>query len=287
MRESVRMALQVHQPERARDQFFALRPRQVSIAQAEVDVVAHRLPRKERELLEDHCAVGTWLGDHLAVGADRAGGRRLEARHHPQAGGLAAARRADDRHELLVANLEIDVLQRLDAGAGTKNLVDLVEADRTHRPGPHASRPRRWRSQPSPRRSSTSISIPTTPIAIIPAMTVGGRHIGLRLHHHEADSCRGDDQFRADERLPAEPGRDPQARHDRGRRGRQQDFKNHAGVPVPSMRAASISRGLDEARAAIGVDQAGRKAPAKMIRIGPPTPVPNQSAATAPRRSER
>src|SRR5262249_12695046 len=41
-----------------------------------------------------------------------------------------------------------------------------------------------------------------------------GRDVELRLHHHVADAGRGDDQLGADQRLPAQAGRYPQARDD-------------------------------------------------------------------------
>ncbi len=44
--------------ERAGDQFVALLAGNVLVAQAEVDVLAHGLPRKQRKMLEHHGAVG-------------------------------------------------------------------------------------------------------------------------------------------------------------------------------------------------------------------------------------
>src|SRR5436190_2199050 len=41
-----------------------------------------------------------------------------------------------------------------------------------------------------------------------------GRHGGLALDHQVADAARRDDQFGADQRLPAEPGRDAKAGDD-------------------------------------------------------------------------
>src|SRR4051812_5091972 len=55
-----------------------------------------------------------------------------------------------------------------------------------------------------------------------------GRDVELRLHHHEADARRGDDELGADQRLPTEPRRDPEARDDRGHRGGQQHLDDDA-----------------------------------------------------------
>ncbi len=97
----------------------------------------------------------------------------LEAGDHPEAGGLAAARGTDDRHELPLCDVEIDVVEDLHAGLGrAEDLVDTLEADRTHLAHPQLSSPRRRRSQPSPCRRATSMAMPTTPMAIIPLMTV-------------------------------------------------------------------------------------------------------------------
>src|SRR5258708_3158130 len=70
------------------------------------DVAGDRLPRKERELLEHHAAVGAWFFDFLPIDADRAGIGADEAAHHVQEGALAAAARADDGDELALAHGE-------------------------------------------------------------------------------------------------------------------------------------------------------------------------------------
>ena len=56
---------------------------------------------------------------------------RLEAGDHPQRGGLAAARRADEHHELAVGDVEVE---RADGfGAVGVDLPDVVENDVCHR----------------------------------------------------------------------------------------------------------------------------------------------------------
>ena len=86
---------------------------------------------------------------------------------------------------------------------------------------------------------------PTMPIAIMPAITVGGRDVGLGLHHHEADAGRGDDQLGADERLPAEAGRRPAGppRSTAVEAGSSTSSDRSADCRCRACGAASISRG--------------------------------------------
>ena len=128
----------------------------------------HALPGKQRELLEHDRAVRPGAVHRHAAHQHAAAGRHLEAGGHAQAGGLAAARRPDQRHELLVGDREIDVLERREGLAVPLEApAHVVELD-----GAHAS-PLLRRTSASSWRSATSISSPTTPMAIIPAITVG------------------------------------------------------------------------------------------------------------------
>ena len=67
--------------------------------------------------------------DHLAVDADFAGGRVLEAGDHAQRRGLAAAGRADKDDELAVLDGEGEVLHRLHRAEG---LVQIDQLDTRH-----------------------------------------------------------------------------------------------------------------------------------------------------------
>ncbi len=107
--------------------------RRVAQLQAEREVVAHGHVRVERVALEDHRDVAV-LGrdvvhDPLAD-PQRAAGDVLEPGDHPQAGRLAAARRADEDHELAVADLEVQVVDRLDLAV---QLAHVIEGDCGHR----------------------------------------------------------------------------------------------------------------------------------------------------------
>jgi hypothetical protein len=73
---------------------------------------------KERVGLEDHAQVplaGLQLVDDLAVDADLPSGRLLEPCDHPERGGLAAPRGADQHDELALRDDEIQTLHSLDA----------------------------------------------------------------------------------------------------------------------------------------------------------------------------
>src|ERR1700761_3711030 len=125
-------------------------------------------------MLEHHGAF--WAGGRhlLAADAYSAGGRLLKPRDDPQARRFTATGWADDRDEFLFGDVEVDVVERRDAGAvAAEHLAHLVEADRSHAANLYCVMPRRRRISASPCRNSTSINMPAAPIAIIPAITVG------------------------------------------------------------------------------------------------------------------
>ena len=101
--------------------------------EAEGDVLAHRLPREQRELLEDHGAVGTRLTDYLAADPHSAGRRHFKSGDHAQERGLTATRGTNDRDEFSLANCQVDVVERLDHAAATReHLADVIKHDFTH-----------------------------------------------------------------------------------------------------------------------------------------------------------
>ncbi|MNM96029.1 hypothetical protein D3C81_1084930 [compost metagenome] len=69
------------------------------------------------------------VGDVLAIQEDFPGGGKLEAGDHPQQGGLAAAGRAEQGEEFVVADIQVDAFQR--HRAAVRIAVDL--AYRTNR----------------------------------------------------------------------------------------------------------------------------------------------------------
>ena len=74
--------------------------------EGEVDVGVEVAPGQEVGLLEHHADLGVWAGHRLAVEQHLAGGEAMQPRHRPEQRGLAAARRADDRDDLAIHDVE-------------------------------------------------------------------------------------------------------------------------------------------------------------------------------------
>ena len=80
-------------------------------AEPERHVLEHRHVRIQRVALEHHGDIAVLrrdIVDDAAADADVAVRHVLKARDHPQRRGLAAARRADQRHEFGIGNLKAD-----------------------------------------------------------------------------------------------------------------------------------------------------------------------------------
>ena len=109
------MALEAGEPDHLDQRLRDLAPRLARHAlelEAELDVVLHGAPGQQPELLEHHRAVGAGPGDRLAVHADVAGVRLDQPEQDIEEGALAAAGGADDRQELALADVDVEVLQR-------------------------------------------------------------------------------------------------------------------------------------------------------------------------------
>ena len=101
------------------------------VLQREADVLIHRQVRVERVVLEDHGDVavpGRHVVDHAVAEADRARRDPLQARDHPQRRRLAAARGPDQHDELPVVDVQVQTVQRDDAGR-----VDLGQSAQRNR----------------------------------------------------------------------------------------------------------------------------------------------------------
>ena len=86
-----------------------------AVAQAEGHVLEHRHVRVERVVLEDHrdvAVLGLELVDQALADPDLARRDLLEAGDHPQGRALAAARGADQHHELAIGDREVDAVDR-------------------------------------------------------------------------------------------------------------------------------------------------------------------------------
>ena len=99
--------------------------------QREAHVVAHGHVRVQRVVLEHHrdvAVLGRQVGDVPVADVDRSGVDLLQAREHPQRGGLAAAGRSDQDHELAVVDVEIELVDGGVIGAGIDaSCVDETE----------------------------------------------------------------------------------------------------------------------------------------------------------------
>ena len=118
---------------RVADALVDLLLRQLPHPQPERDVLVHREVRVERVALEHHRDVAVarrHVVDDPVADPDRAAGDVLQAGDHPQRGRLAAARRADEDHELAVADVEVEILDRRRT-VGV-DLADVFERDLGH-----------------------------------------------------------------------------------------------------------------------------------------------------------
>src|SRR5690606_23267113 len=106
--------------------------------QAEAHVLGHRHVRPDRVALEDHRHVaplgrqaGLGRGDDLVADRDRAAGGREESGHHPQRGGLAAARGAEQRDQLAFLDRQVQVVDGhiVVEGAGNIAKHELAHAE--------------------------------------------------------------------------------------------------------------------------------------------------------------
>ncbi len=130
---AVEEVLEPEQRGRFRDPPFPLGPGQALGLEREADVGAHRHVGIERVVLEHHRDVAidrVEVVDDDVAHEDLARGRLLEAGDHPQSGRLAAARRADEDHELAVLDAEVKIV---DGDRPVREpLRDAAKLDRGH-----------------------------------------------------------------------------------------------------------------------------------------------------------
>ena len=81
-------------------------------------VLRHRAPRQQGEILEDVGERVEAVRRRLAFHEDLPVARLEDAAHDAEEGGLAAARRADHRHDLARAEMEPDILEHLEVAIG-------------------------------------------------------------------------------------------------------------------------------------------------------------------------
>src|SRR6185312_7141144 len=160
--------------------------RRVRPLDAEADVVLHVEPGKDPVLLEDEDVARVGLRHDLVLDADLAGRRLEETAGDVQQGRLAASRGADDADELAVEDLEVDVLQDVDAGLPLVRALErhpeIAHDDLGTRSASvrHRLNPQRTSSSVSMRRTRTSSPRPMRPIMAMPATTRSYRLPALR-----------------------------------------------------------------------------------------------------------
>src|SRR6185295_19159900 len=92
----------------------ALRRGRAADLETPADVAAHRSPREQRELLEDHAPVGSGPHHLAAMDADLPCVARNETPEDVEQRALAASARADDRHELAVGDRQARHVEHLE-----------------------------------------------------------------------------------------------------------------------------------------------------------------------------
>ena len=117
----------------------ALGPADALHLQAVLDVLLHGEVREQRVVLEDGvdvAVVGRRARDVLSAEQHRTARRQFEPGDHAQHGGLARPRRPEQREELALADLEVDVVDRDDlvgvVAVATEGLAEAHELDRRH-----------------------------------------------------------------------------------------------------------------------------------------------------------
>ncbi|MCY1436768.1 hypothetical protein D9M71_529030 [compost metagenome] len=96
---------------------------QVEALEHHADLAAH--PAHVAFRRAHQLAVALQVGQRLAVDLDHPAVDALQGHQHAQQGGLAGAARADDRHLLVGADLQVQVLQHAEAAVA---LADIAEA---------------------------------------------------------------------------------------------------------------------------------------------------------------
>src|SRR5262249_26336004 len=129
-RERLLEALEPDHARVSRRELTPIAPRHALTLEAELDVLEHRAPRKQRVALEHHATIGSGARDVPAVHPDRAARQRLEAGREMEERALAASRRSHDAEEFPVAHRKVHLLEGDDDLARAVDRVLLDHAAR-------------------------------------------------------------------------------------------------------------------------------------------------------------
>ena len=107
-----------------------LRPAETLDVDRQQHVVEDGAPGKEHRRLEDDPDVAARAGDGQAAEPHFATRRGKQSGDDLEQGGLAAARRPDDRNQLALGHVQVDVLERQDGAAlGRVLLAESLHGD--------------------------------------------------------------------------------------------------------------------------------------------------------------
>src|ERR1700730_1388205 len=111
---------------------FAARARQAGTLEAVEHVRPHGLPREQGKVLEHDAAVGARRDDRIAVDENPPALDRQEAADQIKQGGLAAARRTEQRHELARTHFERSAGEREQRATAGRSIgvADAFDDDR-------------------------------------------------------------------------------------------------------------------------------------------------------------
>ncbi|MCY1518676.1 hypothetical protein D9M68_533990 [compost metagenome] len=130
-RKALAKAAQAHQFQCLVDPAGALRRRHAPHLQPEADIAGHGHVRKQRIALEHHAHAALFRaqrGDIAPVEHDATARGLDKAGDHLQRGGLAAARRAEQRQEFAAPDVQAQVFDGMKAAIGFREVAQCKEA---------------------------------------------------------------------------------------------------------------------------------------------------------------
>ena len=125
----------------------ALLLRQALRFEAQFDILEHRKPRKKREGLKDHGDAVRRPDDRAPVNRDLTFAWGQKARDDAEQRGFARAGPAEERHNLVVVQVQIDIIEheQIAGHAALEEVADMLDGNqRLHFGGPRCGHARRY-----------------------------------------------------------------------------------------------------------------------------------------------